>query len=113
MRDDECSAAIKAMPAEDEARKHAAQLCAGCIGMGRMGRCATCPRPNGWTAEECQQMRVMPQPAMPPAWRLMGRANPFVPWVLLEHCDRLEDACRKAGEWKARGKFYAVHVRAN
>ena len=50
---------------------------------------------------------------LPPAWRLMGRANPFVPWVLLEHCRKLEDACRKAAEWKARGKFYAVHVRAN
>lgn len=54
--------------------------------------------------------RVRP---MPPAWRLMGRANPFVPWVLLEHCARLEDACKRAAAWKARGKFYAVHVRAN
>lgn len=50
---------------------------------------------------------------LPPAWRLMGRANPFVPWVLLEHCHKLEDACRRAAEWKARGRFYAVHVRAN
>ena len=50
---------------------------------------------------------------LPPAWRLMGRANPFVPWVLLENCSRLEDACRKAVAWKKRGKYYAVHVRAN
>jgi hypothetical protein len=56
---------------------------------------------------------VRPLPAMPPAWRLMGRANAFVPWILLEHCHKMEDACRKAAEWKARGKFYAVHVRAN
>ena len=50
---------------------------------------------------------------LPPAWRLIVRANPFVPWILLEHCACLEDACRKAAQWKARGKFYAVHVRAN
>ena len=50
--------------------------------------------------------------ALPPVWRLMGRANPFVPWIRLEDCWRLEFACKRAKEWKKRGKFYAVHVRA-
>ena len=52
-------------------------------------------------------------PTMPPVWRLEGRANPFVPWVVVEHCARLEDACARATVVKRQYRFYAVHVRAN
>ncbi len=48
--------------------------------------------------------------AMKPAWKLMGRPSPFVPWIFLGYCHRLEDAVRQVPELKKRGRFYTVHV---
>jgi hypothetical protein len=59
------------------------------------------------------ERRVEPQWAMPPVWRLKGRANPFCQWVVVEHCHRLEDACARAVLVKRQYQFYAVHIRAN
>jgi len=53
------------------------------------------------------------QPQLRPAWRIEGRANPFVPWQMLGNFWRLEEACQKAPAIKKEGKFYAVRVRAN
>ena len=50
---------------------------------------------------------------LPPAWRIEGRANPFVKWQVVRKESRIDDAVRALKGVKSFYRFYAVRIRAN
>jgi len=70
-------------------------------------------RSINWFGLVPEKEQTMSASALPPAWRIEGRPNPFVPWVFVKTATRIESAAAEVAGIKARFQFYAVRVRAN
>lgn len=56
--------------------------------------------------------KVNMQNAIPPAWRIEGRATPFSPWMVLRPAHKLESALAEADRLRRVYRFYVTRVRA-